>query len=326
MTPDRTSPVPSAGGVTAAGAPAQPQLRGKPAAAPRFDQRFVAPILVTVILLAGQLSYHILEDYRKTLLAIGTSIAVELILGRLFTGRWPHLASAYVSGISVGILIRSPEWWPYALCAAISITSKYAIRVKGRHIWNPSNLGIVAMLLLAHDTVATLGIQWGNSLAPMLIVWALGSFVVARLKRLHICATYVVAFAFFSLVRAAIAGQWWQGGGVTTLTAWNQYLAQVAPITGPMYQLFIFFMITDPKTTVTTRRAQIAVAVAIAFVEMILRLNHNIHAPYYALFLVGPAANLIEIWRNEREKARKAAATAAPSPAPTPVATTAPAG
>ena len=56
----------------------------------------------------------------------------------------------------MGILLRSPEYWPYALCGAIAITSKYAIRVRGRHIWNPSNFAICAMLLLAPEFVAAL--------------------------------------------------------------------------------------------------------------------------------------------------------------------------
>src|SRR5690606_33326348 len=78
------------------------------------------------------------------------------------------------------------------------------------------------------------------------------------------------------------------------------FLAAVAPITGPMYQLFVFFMITDPKTTVSSRRGQCAVAIAVAFVEMLLRLNRVVHAPYYALFLVGPAALAIELWLDSR--------------------------
>ena len=64
-----------------------------------------------------------------------------------------------------------------------------------------------------------------------------------------------------------------------------------------MYQLFIFFMITDPKTTVrSSKRAQAGVAFAVALVECVFRLFENVHAPYYALFTVGPAANLIEMY------------------------------
>ena len=102
----------------------------------------------------------------ETLLAIVVSIVTELVLGRIFFRKWLHPASAYITGISVGILVRSPAFWPYALCSAISIMSKYVLRVKGRHIWNPSNFGISVLLFLAPETVASLSIQWGNYLLP----------------------------------------------------------------------------------------------------------------------------------------------------------------
>ena len=69
-----------------------------------------------------------------------------------------------------------------------------------------------------------------------------------------------------------------------------------------MYQLFIFFMITDPKTTVRPVWGQCAVAFPVAAVEAVFRLLEWVHAPYYALFLVGPAANLIEIFATRRNK------------------------
>ncbi len=254
-----------------------------------LDSRFTPPILITLILLAGHLSFGILESWQRTLLAIATAFVVELTLGRLITGSWPHPASAYITGISVGILIRSPAYWPYALCSALSITSKYVLRLKDRHIWNPSNFGICAMLFLAPFVVASLSVQWGNNYWPMVVIWILGSIIIARLKRFHISATYVVCFLLFAGVRAMITG--------------HPYEAEVAPITGPMYQLYVFFMITDPKTTVRPRWGQCAVAASVAFVEMLYRLNENVHAPYYALFIVGPAALLIEMWWASRKAA-----------------------
>ncbi len=80
-----------------------------------LDNRYVPPLFITLILLVGQISFGMLESYKKTLLAIGTAVLAELILSRIFTGKWPHLASAYISGISVGILVRSPGL--LALCA-----------------------------------------------------------------------------------------------------------------------------------------------------------------------------------------------------------------
>jgi enediyne biosynthesis protein E5 len=252
----------------------------------RFDNRYIAPLFITCILLVGHLSYGILESYEKTALAIVSAILAELILGRIFFGKWLNLASAYISGISVGILLRSPAFWPYALCSVISIMSKYVLRVKGRHLWNPSNFGICVLLFLAPETVASLSIQWGNFIWPMLVIWILGSIIIWRAKRFHISATYVLSFFAFAFLRSWITGHPWQ--------------AEVAPITGPMYQLFVFFMVTDPKTTVRSKTGQCVVVFLVAFMEMLLRLNQVVYAPLYALFIVGPTAMLIDIWLESR--------------------------
>jgi enediyne biosynthesis protein E5 len=251
-----------------------------------LENRFVPPLFITVILLIGHLAFGMLESYTKTLLAIGASVATDLILGKIVNGKWPNVASAYITGISVGILLRSPAIWPYVLCSVIAITSKYVLRVKGRHIWNPSNFGICVMLLLAAESVATLSIQWGNNLAAMAVIWTLGSLIIWRLRRFHICAVYVLSFLLFAVWRARIVG--------------DPIVSEISPITGPEYQLFIFFMITDPKTTVRSRLGQCVVAFSVAAVEMILRLNSSIYAPLYALFIVGPVAMLVEIWWNSR--------------------------
>lgn len=268
-------------------APSMPQpmpARRKPFFS--LDNRYIAPAFITCILLVGNFTFGILESFPKTLLAIATSIVMELVLGRIYFHKWLHPASAYISGISVGILVRSPAFWPYALCAAISITSKYVLRVKDRHIWNPSNFGISVMLFLAADTVATLSIQWGNYLLPMLVIWVLGSVIIARLHRFHITGIYVASFLAFAFLRSWMTGSPWQ--------------SEVAPITGPMYQLFIFFMITDPKTTVRSKRGQCIVVFLVALLEMILRLEQVVYAPFYALFIVGPSAMLFEIWMESR--------------------------
>ena len=248
----------------------------------RIDNRLLPPILITCILVTAHLNFGILEAYERTALAIVTAIATELVLGRITYGTWVHPASSYISGISVGILVRSPFLWPYFFASFISILSKYVLRLNGRHLWNPSNLGVSAVLFLAPQTVSLLSIQWGNNLWPMLVIWLLGFAIVWRVGRLHVSASYVVSFLVFALIRSAITGNPWQ--------------STIAPITGPMYQLFIFFMVTDPKVAVRSKWGQVVVVVLVAFVEMLLRLNEVIYAPFYALFLVGPAALVVEMW------------------------------
>jgi hypothetical protein len=104
---------------------------------------------------------------------------------------------------------------------------------------------------------------------------------VWRVGRAHISATYVAAFFVFAFVRSALTGIPW--------------LATIAPITGPMYQLFIFFMVTDPKTTVRSKTWQCVVVVIVAFVEMLMRLAEIVYAPFYALFVVGSIAMVVDI-------------------------------
>lgn len=278
-----------------------------------LDKRYQAPVLITCILLLANRQYGILENhaapllsaltdgrvtsYSPTFVTIATAILTELALGWIVYGKWPNPASAYVSGISAGILIKSPELWPFVLCAMISIVSKYTLRVGGRHIWNPTNFGISCMLFLAPQSVASLSVQSGNEVWANLVVWTLGALILYRIGKLHIPLAFAAAYVPLAFVRSALTGDPWQ--------------TELAPITGPVYQLFMCFMITDPKTTTHRRWSQSLVAVLVAVAETFFRLNRVVHAPYYALFVVGPIANLIEIaWDARHRRPVAASATA----------------
>lgn len=252
----------------------------------KYNHRYTPPLLITAILLGAHISFGILESYGRLLTAIGAGFITEAVLHRVIVGSWRNMSSAYITGISVGILVRSPFLWPYALCAMISIASKYVLRYKDQHLWNPSNFGLVAILILAPSSVAALSIQWGNNIWAMIVIWVVGSISIYRLRRFHICATYVVSFLLFAALRSWLTG--------------DALLAEISPITGPMYQLFVFFMITDPKTTVKNKKWQYVFAFLIGFVEFFFRLGEAVYAPFYALFVVGPIFLLIEMWWEDR--------------------------
>lgn len=274
----------------------------------KIDVRLVPPVLISLILVAGHYSFGILRGFDAILLSIATAIVVESVAGRMMYGSWPHPASAYTSGISVGVLVRSPMLWPFAFCSALSILSKYVLRVKGRHLWNPSNFGLCVLFFPAaygfYD-VAPLNTQWGNSMWPMLVIWIVGLYTIWKVKRFHITGTYIVAFVAFAILRAVITG--------------DSFWAEVAPLTGPMYQLFALFMITDPKTTVSSKSGEMGVTVLIAIMEFFLRLAEFVAAPFYALFLVGPVAMLVEMyWTTDTDEADERAVADAESDPPEP--------
>jgi Na+-translocating ferredoxin:NAD+ oxidoreductase RnfD subunit len=288
------TPAPATANAPSKPAPAQREP-GLQAAIGRFfsiENRYLPPLFITTILLVSQISFGVLESFSRTLVAIATAMIFEIVLSRLVYHKWPNLASAYITGISVGILCRTFVYWPFALTSAIAITSKYVIRWKGRHLWNPSNFAICTMLLIAPEYFSTLMTQWGNTLWPMLVIWALGALITYRVKRFHITATYVISFIIFAFVRTQITG--------------HPFFAELAPITGPPYQLFIFFMITDPRTTVSSKLGQTVVAFFVAVAEAMFRLAHNVDAPYYALTVVGPVAMIIDLWLTARKKKRLA--------------------
>ncbi|QJX00861.1 hypothetical protein [Frigoriglobus tundricola] len=274
------------------------------------DPRFHAPMLVTAVLALSDASFGLLDnhpappwlvdltggaltEYSPTFLTMAATVLCELALGRFMWGKWPHPASAYVSGISAGILVKSSLLWPFLLCGLISITSKYVLRIGNRHIWNPTNLGMTVMLFLAPQHVSSLSVQAGNNGLALVTIWVLGGMVMYKLGRFHIPFAFILAFVPLAFLRSAVTGHPWQ--------------TELAPLTHPMFQLYIFFMITDPKTTVRGWWKQVGVAVLVAAAETVFRLAFkDVHSLYHALFVVGPVANVIEIYSDRARAARGA--------------------
>jgi enediyne biosynthesis protein E5 len=274
------------------------------------DPRFHAPILITVILALSDASLGILEnhpaplwlvslsggwvlEYSPTFVTMAVTLFTEVLVGRFIWGKWPHLASAYISGISVGILMKSSALWPFLMCGVISILSKYVLRIGNRHLFNPTNFGMTVMLVLAYHHAASFSVQAGNDGWAVAVIWILGGLIMHKLGRFHIPLAFIAAFIPLAFLRSAVTGDPWQ--------------TELAPITSPMFQLYIFFMITDPKTTVRGRRNQMIVAVLVAIAETVCRLGFkDVHSLYHALFIVGPTANLIEFYA-DRIRARAVA-------------------
>ncbi|MCY2959616.1 MAG: hypothetical protein NTY35_05560 [Planctomycetota bacterium] len=263
----------------------------------RIDARWYSASLLTTFLVLGQWRFQILGDsYVPWACALGTAILTELALGKLVAGRWVNLLSAYISGNSVAILLKPAGaiLWPFVLCAFLSIASKYVLAWRGKHLWNPTNFGICAVLVLASSRVSILSHQWGNELWTVAILWCLGGLTVVRAKVWHLPLAWLAAFVAFAALRAQVI----DGG---------RFLSELAPITGPMYTMFMFFMVTDPKTIVRGKGLQIAIAVLIAAVECAIRLMAEwdllradsalaVAPPMYALFLVGAPVLALQLW------------------------------
>ena len=112
--------------------------------------------LITAILVVGEWQYGVVGGYEKLALTLGSCVVFEVALSLFLLGRFPPVQSAYITGVSLTILLRPQGGliWPFIVGAALSIASKYVLRYRGRHLWNPSNFGIALLLLLAPTRVA----------------------------------------------------------------------------------------------------------------------------------------------------------------------------
>jgi len=236
--------------------------------------------------------------YFRLLLALAVCTATETLLSLFDRGKVVNLLSAYISGISLTLLIKPQggALWPFVLGGFLAIASKYVLRYRDNHLWNPTNFAICALLLLAPERVSVLSHQFGNDIVTNLVIWSFGLVIAARVGVLHITLTYVASFLLLNSLRAAVLGQ--------------PVMPEIAPITGPMYQLFVFFMITDPRTVVRGRQRQIVVAVLIAVLETLIRFASdkgwplptafNAAPPLLALALVGPVAKWVDLYQRSR--------------------------
>ena len=263
--------------------------------ASRIDPRYLVAGLITLVLLVAQFRYHMVGGYSRLALALGVCMATEAVLSWFDRGRVVNLQSAYISGISLTLLTKPQggALWPFVIGGFLAIASKYVLRYRDQHLWNPTNFAISALLLVAPSKVAVLSHQFGNDLVTNLVIWTFGLVIAKRVGVLHITLTYLASFLVLNGLRAVALGQ--------------PLFPELAPITGPMYQLFVFFMITDPRTVVKGRRNQMVVATLIALTEMVLRLLSDRGVPMpiafsadpalLALAMVGPIAKFLDLRR-----------------------------
>ncbi len=227
----------------------------------------VAAVLLTVQVL-GQVSLGFDLSIAQILVSMLTAGLIEVLLTarRSRVIAWP--ASALLTGNGIALLLRVPGtehgdwlsmrgWYVFAATAAVAVLSKYVIRVGDRPLFNPSNFGlVVTFLVLGAQFADPQDLWWGPmsvglALAYVVIVVG-GVLITRRLHLLAVSATFWVVFATLMAVLAlgghSIAARWSLGpvGGM-------EYWTTVA--LSPEILIFVFFMITDPRTAARGRTA-----------------------------------------------------------------------
>ena len=199
-----------------------------------FKDARIYQILTLSGLLAFGLTMRAFEIAPIHILAIIAAACATQWLGSFLIAVRPDFKSALITALSLTLLLRADSVWPLIAAATIAIGSKFTLRLHGKHIFNPANIGIVAMVLLTDAAWTTPG-QWGTAVWFAALLAGAGMFITYRAARFDVPLVFLGVFAALIFGRAL-----WLGDplSIPLLRLENGALV-----------LFAFFMISDPKTT-----------------------------------------------------------------------------
>jgi Na+-transporting NADH:ubiquinone oxidoreductase subunit NqrB len=240
-----------------------------------FQILFLAALLTTGV---------VLRDFSlqplQMLFAFAAGLATQAFWLKRLGLQQKGFLSAVVTCCGLSLLLRSDTLWVHPLAAVLAMSSKFVLRINGKHLYNPANLGVVAAISLLPGTWVSSG-QWGSDLAFAVWFLMLGTIVTQRARRLDVSWVFLGAFLGLVALRVAFLGQSW--------AIWWHQLGNGALL------LFAFFMISDPMTIPNRSGPRIVYAVlvalgAAAWQYLLFRPNGLI----WALFLLTPLVPVLD--------------------------------
>ncbi len=247
------------------------------------DPRLHLAATITSLQVIGQFGFHFQLSIAQILISLATCGVLEVAIAfrKQHVLMWP--ASALLTGNGVAFILRVPGthhgdwwslrgWWIYAGTSAFALLSKYVIKWRGEHVFNPSNIGLVlCFLILGRGRANPLDFWWGPMsgwlVGALAVILAGGFLILSRLKLLWIALAFWITFAtgigIVALSDHAMSARW-HLGPITGFDFWWVL------VTSPEVLVFLFFMITDPKTAPPDPKARIVYGVALGLLGTIL--------------------------------------------------------
>jgi Na+-transporting NADH:ubiquinone oxidoreductase subunit NqrB len=247
------------------------------------DARLFQIAFLATLLTIGVLARDFALDPRQMALAFAAGLVTQTLWLRALGLQSKGVLSALITCFGLSILLRADSLWVHPLAAAIAISSKFVLRVGGKHVFNPANLGVIAASVALPNAWVSPG-QWGHDVALAAWFVVLGGLVTERARRWDIAWCFLAAWLALCALRIVALGQ--------PLPVFVHQLDNGALL------LFAFFMISDPMTIPDRRDTRIAYALivaAIAFAWQYALFRPN--ALVWALFVASPLVPLLDTLR-----------------------------
>lgn len=244
------------------------------------DPRYYQIVVLTTLLAVGIGVLDFGIHWQNAVTIMLTAQAVQYAGTRIFDLPRFDPLSALITSLSLTLLLRTDVIPLAAAAAVVAIGSKFLIRVRGKHVFNPANVALVTLMLLSDDAWVSSG-QWGSAAIGAFALACLGFLVLTRARRAETTIAFLCVYGLLLFGRAA-----WLGD----------------PMSIPMHQLqngalliFAFFMISDPKTTPDTAIGRSLFATLVAAVAYTIQfVFYQPNGPILALILCAPLVPLID--------------------------------
>ena len=246
------------------------------------DARIYQIAFQAILLSVGVLVRDFALESWQMALAFAAGLVTQRVWLKALGLEQRGMRSALITCFGVSLLLRSDTLWVHPFAAALAISSKFVLRIHGKHVFNPANLGVILALVLLPGTWVSPG-QWGNDVALAGWFVALGGLVTERARRWDISWVFLAAWLTVVGARVMLLGQ--------PFTILAHQLANGGLL------LFAFFMISDPMTIPNRRSARVGYAILVATIAFVWQfVLFRTNALLWALFVASPLVPLID-WR-----------------------------
>jgi enediyne biosynthesis protein E5 len=216
------------------------------------DPRLYQIVSLSTLLLYGLFWLRFDISLWQIVVTLGIAQLTQYASTRYFKLPFFDPKSALISSLSLCLLLRTNDLAVAALAAFVAIGSKFVIRWKDKHIFNPTNFALVVILASGLGWISP-G-QWGQVAWFGFLIACLGSLVVTRAARADVTLAFLTFYVGLLFIRAL-----WLGDPLTI---------PLDQIESGALLIFSFFMISDTKTTPYSRTGQIVYALLVALAAL----------------------------------------------------------
>ena len=243
------------------------------------DARMYQILFLGTLLLTGALLRDFSIRPLQVVLTFLAGLATQALFIRLLKLQNVNYLSAVITCLGTSTLLRADNYWVHPLAVSLALSAKFLFRIRGKHVYNPTNLALILSLCFLPGAWSSAG-QWGHDMALVAWIFMLGATIANRAGTRDLSWIFLGFYLSLVALRVVFLGQ-----------PWSVFLHALE--TGSLIH-FTFFMISDPMTSPNHPRMKVLHCALVALIGFTWQFGlFKINGLYWALFI---ATSLVPLW------------------------------